>query len=56
MLRVGVERETGDAVSGSDVVVRTEKGYFSVPGALLDAVAAVLVPDRVQISSAADCS
>ena len=42
------EREAGDAVSGSDAVVCHRD--FSVPGALLDVVvAAVLVPDRVQI-------
>ena len=42
------EGEAGDAVSGSDAVVRHRD--FSVPGALLDVVvAAVLAPDRVQI-------
>jgi hypothetical protein len=39
----------GDAVSGSDAVVRYRIGYFSVPGARLDVVGAAFVPDRVQI-------
>ena len=41
---------------GSDAVVRYREEYFSVPGVLLHVIAAALVPDRVQTSSAADCS
>jgi len=44
-----VRGRRGDAVSGSDAVVRYREGYFSGPGARLDVVAAAFVPDRVQI-------
>ena len=44
-----VRGRRGDAVSGSDAVVRYREGYFSGPDARLDVVAAAFVPDRVQI-------